>query len=227
MNYDEIFASYYGLYRGEATTPASTDDEYTIAMRFANEAVNRWSNYDATYWKELFTTLIAADDGDKTIVTADKEYECPSNMREAGGMVKIIDTDGTVLRNLRIMEPQDVQFQNEVGDFCYFTGDPSSGFTLHLNKAPDSTLNGKEINYIYYKKPTLFTAGTDLTECPDSYYIVHRMLAQRFRASRNPYYTSALRDAEDALKTMQADNNSGTWASPWSVPDRSNTVWGT
>jgi hypothetical protein len=52
------------------------------------------------------------------------------------------------------------------------------------------------------------------------------MLAQRFRVSRNPYYSSALRDAEDALRIMQMDNNSGNWADPWSVPDRSGSVWG-
>ena len=61
---------------------------------------------------------------------------------------------------------------------------------------------------------------------PNPYFIVHRMLAQQFRASRNPYYSSALRDAEDALKIMQIDNNSGSWANPWSQADNSGTVFG-
>ena len=54
--YSDIFTAYYTLYRSEATVPASTDDEYTIGLRFANEAISRWANYDSTYWKELFTT---------------------------------------------------------------------------------------------------------------------------------------------------------------------------
>ena len=52
------------------------------------------------------------------------------------------------------------------------------------------------------------------------------MLAQRFRVSRNPYYSSALRDAEAAIKVMQMDNNSGSWANPWAVADNSGSSWG-
>jgi hypothetical protein len=229
MTFDEIFEAYYNLYRAEADTPANTDDEYTIAIRLANEAVNRWANYDGVYWKELFSTLVGAATGDKTLTATlpiSKTYDCPDDMREPGGFVKIIEADGTVLKNIKIVEPQDVQFYSDSADFCYFTGDPSNGFTLNFNLEPDDSLVGKEINYIYYKKPTLFATGADVSECPDSYFIVNRMLAQRFRVSRNPYYSSALRDAEDALRIMQMDNNSGNWADPWSVPDRSGSVWG-
>ncbi len=42
---------------------AITDDEYTIAKRLANEAINHWKTYDNTYWKELFTTVQAGDGG--------------------------------------------------------------------------------------------------------------------------------------------------------------------
>ena len=226
MNYEEIFEAYYNLYRSEATTPSTTDNEYVVGMRLANEAINRWANFDGTYWRELFTTLIAAEDGAKTIVTGQTTYECPSDMREAGGLVKVLDADGGAIRNYPILETQDVQFKSADAGFCYFTGNPSTGYTLNFNTAPDASLNGLEINYIYYKKPTLFTTASDTTEVPDSYFIVHRMLAMRFRASRNPYYNSALRDSEDALRIMQVDNNSGTWANPWQLPDRSGSVWG-
>lgn len=226
MDYDSIFEAYYNLYRAEADTPANTDDEYVTGMRFANEAVNRWANFDATYWKELYSTLVAADDGSKLIVLGQQTYECPSDMREAGGFVKILDANGSSVRNYPIVEPQEVQFKSNDAGFAYFTGNPSTGFTLNLNTAPDTSIDGLEINYIYYKKPTLFITGTDTTEVPDSYFIVHRMLANRFRVSRNPYYTAALRDSEDALRIMQMDNNSGTWSNPWKVPDRSGSSWG-
>jgi hypothetical protein len=58
------------------------------------------------------------------------------------------------------------------------------------------------------------------------YFIVHRMLANRYRVSRNPFYTDALRDAENALGKMKMANDSGNWADPWSVQDRSGTNWG-
>ena len=225
MTFDDIFEAYYNLYRAEGTTPDNTDDEYTIALRLANEALSRWANFDGTYWNQLYTTLIAAEDGSKTIVTGQTIYECPSDMREPGGMIKLISGTDTV-KSIRVVQPHETQFENPEADYCYFTGSPATGFTLNFNVAPTVELNGYEINYIYYKNPTQYTTGTDISEIPDPYFLVHRMLAMRFRASRNPYYQSALRDSEDALRIMQVDNNSGSWNNPWKLPDHSGSVWG-
>lgn len=225
MTFNDIFEAYYNLYRAEGTTPDNTDDEYIIALRLANEALARWANFDGTYWNQLYTTLIAAEDGSKTIVTGQSEYECPSDMREPGGMIKLISGTDTV-KSIRVVQPHETQFENPEADYCYFTGSPATGFVLNFNLAPTIELNGYEINYIYYKNPTQYTTGTDISEIPDPYFLVHRMLAMRFRASRNPYYQSALRDSEDALRIMQVDNNSGSWNNPWKLTDHSGSVWG-
>lgn len=292
MNYDDIFAAYYTLYRMEADTPANTDDEYTIGMRLANEAINRWANYDGTYWKNLYGTLVGAVSGTKTLATGVTAYSAPYDFREAGGYLKVLNSDGETIRSYPIIEPQDAQFKGDMNAYCYFTTSPVfystgtasqattvitgvgttwtasmvgmefkfasgesatiTGFTsatvltasvsqtvssttyqivtdrptLNLNPAPTADLNGLEMNYIYYQKPTPYTSGDTVSEVPDPYFVVNRMLASRFRGSRNPYYNSALRDAEDSLKTMKLDNDSGSWANPWKVPDRSNTTWG-
>lgn len=227
MTFDQIFTEFYTIYRAEATVPASTDDEYTIAMRFANNALNRWANYDSVYWKELFTTNQVDESGAQTIVTSQTDYDGPSNMREAGGMIKVLDSSNKVVQTYPILDPQEVQFKGDNSTYAYFTGDPSNGFTLHLNPAPTSSLNGKSIDYVYYKNPTEFTTGTDVTECPNSRFLINHMLANRFRASRNSLgYQTSLRDAEEALKNMKQDNDSGNWGNPWKLADRSNTVWG-
>ena len=227
FDFNDIFEQYYTLYRGESNTPASTDDEYLVALNLSKEAITRWANYDGTYWKELFTTAQTNSTGGVVTVTAGtSSYAAPTAMREAGGFVKLKDADGYTVQSYQILEPEQVQFRNENATYAYFTGDPNNGFTLHLNPAPDASLDGLSIDYTYYKKPTYFTTGTDKTEMADPMFIVHRMLANRFRVSRNPYYNSAKIDAEDCLKTMQADNNSGNWANPWSLVDNSGSVWG-
>lgn len=227
FDFNDIFEQYYTLYRGESDTPASTDDEYLVALNLSKEAITRWANYDGTYWKELFTTAQTNSTGGVVTVTAGtSSYAAPTAMREAGGFVKLKDADGYTVQSYQILEPEQVQFRNENATYAYFTGDPNNGFTLHLNPAPDASLDGLSIDYTYYKKPTYFTTGTDKTEMADPMFIVHRMLANRFRVSRNPYYNSAKIDAEDCLKTMQADNNSGNWANPWSLVDNSGSVWG-
>lgn len=221
MDFDAIFAAYYVQYRTEAVTPTSADDEYTIGMALANEAVNRWANYDNTYWKELFTTLQISGDGDNLLASGTTEYETPEDMREAGGSIRVFDSTGATQLWIPIIEPQDAQFRSDNSNYAYFIGDPNNGYTLNLNPVPVDRLIGMGFDYVYYKKPTIFATGTDLTEMSEPYFIVHRMLANRFRGSRNPYYASAKTDAEDVLRTMQLENNSGTWADPWKLSDNS------
>lgn len=227
MDFDELFEQYYTQYRAESTVPTSTDDEYTIFLRYANNAINRWENYDATYWNELFETNQNAGTGDKTIVTAQTAYDAPTDMREAGGMVQIKNSQGNIVQEYPILKPHEAQFLDKNSTYCYFTGNPTAGFVLNLNPAPSSSLSGMDIEYVYYKKATKFVAGgSETTEMANPMFIVHHALYPRLRASRNPYLNTALRDAEEILKNMQQDNNSGTWANPWHVADNSGSVWG-
>lgn len=225
MTYDEIFTAFWNLYRATNDVPASTESEYTIGLRLANEAIQRWATYDNTLWQELFTTLSLAGEG-VTVTTGTTQYDAPDDFANAGGHIKLLNSDGTIFSTYPILEPQEVQFKSQQGVYAYFTGDPANGYVLNLNPTPTSTQNGKTINYDYYKTPTQFTTGSDVTEMSDPYFIVHRMLANRFRASRNPYYNDALRDSENALGIMKMRNDSGTWANPYSVQDRSGTTFG-
>jgi hypothetical protein len=292
MNFDDLFQAYYSQFRADADVPTSTDDEYTVGMRLANEAINRWSNYDGMYWPQLFTTLQTDGGGTQVVSTGVTDYLVPGNFKEAGGFVKVKNTNGVEVQRYPIVEVQEAQFMGQNSEYCYFTkgqnyystgtvsqstttvtgsgttftsamvgmqiqfgsgevatitafGSTTSltvspsqtvastvykivnkGYTLHINPAPTSNLNGLDLDYIYYKEPSLFTTGTSKTEMADPYFIVHRMLASQFRAARNPYYSSAKGDAENALRQMQLDANSGTWSNPWSVSDTSGTTWG-
>lgn len=226
MDYDAIFNAYYTQYRAEATIPSTTDDEYIIGLRLANEGLNYWANYDATYWKELFTTAQTNSTGGVvSLSTGVKTYLAPTAMRESGGYIKFLNGT-TTQSHIPIIEPQDAQFRDPNSRFAYFTGDPNNGYTLNLNVAPVASENGFLVDYVYYKKPTQYTAGTSKSEIPNPYFIVHRMLASRFRSSRNPYYSSAKSDAENAMRIMQLDNNSGNWSNPWKLADNSGSVWG-
>ncbi len=224
MDFDSIFTAYWTQYRADSNIPASTDTEYTVGLRLANEAINHWATYDNTFWKELYTTLQTTEGG--SISTGVTQYACPSDFKQAGGHVKVLDSNGKTQQLYPIIEPQDVQFKGSNETYAYFTGDPNTGYFLNINPSPTSTLNGLDIDYVYYKAPTLFTTGTDITEMSDPYFIVHRMLASRFRSSRNPYYEDALRDSENALGKMKMVNESGNWANPWSLADRSGTAFG-
>lgn len=228
MTQDEIFTAYYTLYRVEADIPNNEDDEYKVFVGLGNEAVNRWSNYDNTFWKELWNTLQISGDGDLTLESGTNEYECPVDMRIAGGKIRIFDEGGHTRMRIPIVEPQEAQFQSDTAFYAFFTGDPNNGFTLNINGDITEEMDGLNMNYVYYKKPTLFAVenGNILPQMSQPYFIVHRALANRFRGSRNPYYQSAKNDAEDVLKTMQMENNSGTWDNPWKLADNSSGRFG-
>lgn len=225
MDFDEIFTAYYTLYRAESTVPTSTDDEYTIALRLANEALKRWASYDNTFWQALFTTAVESGEVGN-IVTGTTTYDAPEDFKEAGGNVRVLNSSNRVIQTYPILLPHEAQFKGDNATYAYFSGSPTEGYVLNINPAPTSSLNGNAIEFDYYKTPTEYTTGSDVSEIPNPYFIVHRMLANRFRASRNPYYEDALRDAEEALKIMKMENDSGNWAHPWKVSDFSGTSWG-
>lgn len=292
LDYDAIFTAYYSLFRTDADVPASTDDEYTVGMRLANEAINYHANYEGVYWDELFDTNQLDGSGSQTIVTDQLTYNAPTNFREAGGFVKILDSNGNTSSSYPIIKPNEAQFKGDNGIYCYFTSSPNyysvgtasqsattitgvgttwtaamegmefvfatgetgtivtfnsttsltvstsqtvasttynivnRGYKLHLNPAPTANLNGQDIDYVYYKNPTMLSTGTSTTEMSNPYFIVHRMLAMQFRAARNPYYSSALKDSENTIRLMQLDNNSGNWALPPTLTDNSGSAFG-
>lgn len=293
MDYDHIFAAYYALFRADSDTPASTDGEYLVGLQLANEAINYHGDYEGTYWNELFDTNRVDGSGTQTLTSGTTIYSAPTNFREAGGFIKVIDSNGNEVTRYPLLNPQEAQFQDAQSQYAFFTSSPiyystgvasqsttiitgvgttftaamvgmefvfasgesagtiteftdtthltvattqtvasatfkiiSRGNKLHINPAPTAALDGKYIDYVYYKYPTLFTDGTSTTEMKNPYFIVHRMLAMQFRAARNPYYSSALKDSENTIRLMQLDNNSGSWDNPPSLTDNSGTTFG-
>lgn len=125
MNFDSVFQAYYTLFRADSDVPASTDDEYTVGMRLANEAINYYANYEGVYWRELFDTNRVNATGSQTIATGTTVYTAPTNFREAGGQIKVINSSGNVVKTYPRVEPSEAQFLDTNSDYCYFTSSPS------------------------------------------------------------------------------------------------------
>ena len=226
MDFTAIFTAYWNLYRSDSDIPASTDEEYTVGLRLANEAVKHWATYDGTLWKQLLVNLQASGEG-VNVVTSQTDYDAPEDFNKPAGDIFVLDSTTNKTKQVyHLIDPSEAQFKNDDATYAYFTGSPAEGYVLNLNPAPTSTLNGHKIDYWYYKTPTEFSTGTDITEMNDAYFVVHRMLANRYRASRNPFYSDALRDSENSLAKMKMENDAGSWSQPYSVKDRSGSQWG-
>jgi len=97
MTFQEVFTAYYSLFRADSDVPISTDDEYTVGMRLANEAINYFADYEGTYWRELFSTNQLDGTGTQTITTGTTTYDAPTNFKEAGGFIRVLDASGNTL----------------------------------------------------------------------------------------------------------------------------------
>lgn len=196
------------LYENDNATPASTDDDYLIRRNLMNVMVNRWENNMGTLWNELWTnTSVTSTGATLTIATADSTYAAPTAFMFPGGYVKVLNADGTIAKTYMVIKPEEVQKYSQSEAFAYFRGDNSGGYTLVLNPAPTSELNGLTLNYDYYKRATAFTATTSKSEMSDPFYIVHGVVAELHKADNNlALYDSSLAEAEDRLKQMVMRN---------------------
>lgn len=232
LTFKQLFDTYYTLYRGEDTPPATTDPEWVIAIRLYNNAVLRMATMDDTKWNFLYGTLQGSSQVSpalvRTLASSITSYTAPTDMAEPGGQLSYIDLSGN-RTNYPIIQPHEVQIQGANSKYGYFTGNQQDGFVLHTNPVPSTTEVGFGIDYIYYKKPTLLVSstadgtietGTSLVAPGDPSYYYNHMLANRWRPDENfNSYQTALRDAEEALKGMKLKNNSGSYYNQWSVSD--------
>jgi len=206
---EQIIDIVYSLYETDTTGWDTTSEEYLAARNYCNIAIARWEAYDNTTWRELWTTLTAAADGDKTLTAVDYSYDCPTNFRRPGSWVRT----GSTPQYWEVIAPEDRGKYDGVSAYvCWFTGNRKDGFDLNFN--PELTLTtGDTIYYEYYKTATTFTATSSTTEMADPYFIVYYVL-YRFLKNDGEDYADEANQSEDLLENMRVANMSGFQSIP-------------
>jgi len=240
MQFQDIVAEYYTLYRGDNQIPTITDPEWALAANYGNSAIRRWANVDGEEWDELWTDARTEGFSDTYQGTSAfpqiTTYLCPDNMQRPGGFIQLTDPVSGAFLHVKVLEQRNIGLESGTAPYAYFTGDMNNGFTLNLNFTGNSNV-GWTINWPMYKTPTYFNTtlnsdgsfnvledGTTITEVPDASFIINYILAYRFRTSRNfPAYQTAKSDAETALKGMQIKNGTGIALNTWNLNDSNKT----
>lgn len=241
MQFADIFAEYYTLFRGDSDVPTTSDPEWIIAVRNCNGALRRLQETDAEDWDWLWTTAVA--DGDSytwpvSLTTPSTQtFDCPTNMRAPGGWISLSDPVSGQSFKIDVIPAYNVQRQTGSNPYAFYTGDPQHGYTLHISLTGTS-FQGYTIDFPYYKFITMLDASSDgnggvkengrtVTECPDSNYLIHSMLAARYRATRNyPSYQTAKADADAALQALQFKNRKGVDGHSFNLVDTSSGAFG-
>jgi hypothetical protein len=215
---EQIIDVVYALYETDDTGWASTSDEYLAARKYCNVAINRWEHYDNTEWRELWTKLTDAADGDKT-TDGTNQYDCPTNFVRPGSWVRVGTTFYTVITPEKV-----AKYANSQDKFCYFSGNSSAGFKLNFN-ANLSMSTGDTIYYEYYKSATTFTATTSKTEMADPYFIVYFVLA-RFIKNDGEDNMEEIRESDEKLEQMRVTNLVGYYDLPDQIESTLNELFG-
>ena len=189
------------LYESDSTAPTAGDEDYTVWTGLINSAVSVWEGEEGMMWNELYKTLTGAADGDKTTTAGDYSYACPTNMSIPPSFVRTIN--GGLSTYFPVIQVGKVQLLDDVGNnWCYFTGDPNTGYTLHF--CPDVTLTtGDTIEYDYYANATKLSSATDKFEMNDPMFAVYWALAELKKEEGNSFEVQM---ASNKMKSMKTKN---------------------
>lgn len=198
----DFISSVNALYESDSTSPTSGDEDFLVWTSLANLAINLWENEEGIMWKELFTKLSSASDGDKTVTAGDYSYATPTNFRApASGYIWL--GSGTSKTPYRVIKIEEVQAaETDSGNWCYFTGS-----TLEFN--PNCTLTtGLTISYNYYKYATKLTTGSSAFEMSDPGFAVYYTVSELKKEEGD---TTSAAIATQKMEAMKTKNLMTAW----------------
>jgi len=210
------------LYEADSSAPSEGDEDYTVWTSLFNVAIAIWENEDGVLWRELFVKLADAADGDKTIAASTWDYDCPTDFVFPVGFVRTVS--GNTSTYYEVIRPEEVQLRDDTsGKWCYFTGNPSTGYDLHFN--PDLTITtGATIVYEYYKYATKLTAAASIFEMSDPMFAVFFALSELKKEEGD---TTAAAVATQKLEAMKTRNVMPSWFQSNSINNFTESGFGT
>lgn len=205
------------IYQGDTDTPADTDGEWNTRINFLKQAIREWAAEEGILWNELWTNLTAAATGDKTVLAATLDYDCPDDFDFPGGFVRTGSTGNFAYWKVLSPEKADV-FLNETQQACYFTGNASGGLILHFLQQPTV---GDTIDYAYYKRPTYPTAAANIIEMSDPMFAIYHVLSRMLEIDgAGARAIKAFRQASAKMRGMRIRNVMPAYLQDNVVPDR-------
>lgn len=197
MTLEQLIQAVHAKYSGDTDYPTDGDDEWDLYKDLLNNGVNRWET-EGVDWDELYVT------GTTTVSTGDTQITAPTGFVRLGSKVKVYSGDQYV--EYKIIHPGDVRRQGSGSRYAFVTGNPKDGFKINLNPAVESEHDGWSVSYIYYKQATKLSATSDISECPDPYFLVDMAVSELKKIDEDAYgHSTALRDAENKLKVMRSN----------------------
>ena len=201
---DQLQQIIHRKYEGNTSYPSSGEEDYTVRTGLINDAINEWAYQENIHWRELYTTLADASDGDTTADTSTTAYDAPSDFVFMGSFLTITDSTGAKTHYFE-KHPDDVKKYQAIDSsmkFFYITGNASSGHKINIVNPIAGT-----ISYTYYKQATELSDTSDKAEMRDPYFIVYSVLAQLYELdNRNDLVSKYNQLAQNSMNAMIIEN---------------------
>lgn len=190
------------LFEGDSTPPASGEEDHTVWTNLLNVGINLWENEEGVLWRDLFTTLTASADGDKTTAADDRSYVLPALFQFPASAIVWLGA-GTQKIAYSVISIEKVQLmENDSSRWCYFTET-----TLEFN--PNLTIAGSNtINYNYYKFATKLATDASTFEMSDPFFAIYYALSE---LKKDEGDTSSLTIATQKMEAMKTKNIMPSW----------------
>ena len=219
LTLDDLQGIIHKIYEGNTSTPSSTEEDYLLRLGYINDAIRIWEGQSVD-WRELFTNLSDASDGDKTTSSGVTAYSAPTDFVKISSYVKVGSyyypyiEPNQVLTTLR---------NDSTKKFFYITGSPGS-YVININPTPDPDLT---ISYSYYKTATTLSSGTDKPEMRLPMFIVYHTLARLYEGDlRNDMVSLYEQKAKEVMDEMIILNEVPPFNRKYQIDDISYTVDG-
>jgi len=200
----------YLIGTGKAVPPAAGTAKYVKLLALMNLFSQNWASESGVDWKSLRTVATVTG-----TVTATDAFALPTTIaklsKTEGDFVRILCTDGTESQ-FTIVPIERLYAEgskvNSPGNYTCAV----SGSNLIFNRAFQSTDRefGGTIYVPGYTSPATLSAGTDVIQVDDPYWLVFAVAAEFIRTdiTRAEQYGNLIAQANNSMAGMVQDNNS-------------------
>jgi len=206
------------LYQGDDSTPSEGSTDWDSRLILLKASIALWNSEKGILWNELFVQLSDASDGDKTVVAATVDYDCPTDFLFLATYVRTTSSAGEHTF-WEVVKPAKAEiFKNESAQICWITGNKKVGYNLHFGKQPTA---GHTINYGYYKEPYEPSAAADVIEMSNPWFGIHYALSiLKELDGLGDSATLELGIANAMISSMKTKNIMPPWLQDNQVPDK-------
>lgn len=170
---DQLLQQIHREYEGDVDYLEFDDEETQLRIAYIKDSIREWVNKFPEY-REVYTSLEDAVDGDTTTSNGVSTYDCPSNFIRPVSIVKVGDT------YFDYIAPEEValkQRDNSNAEWFTIIGSPGA-YRVKLNPTPSSS---QTIEYDYWKSIDVPATTTDVVEISRPMFCVYYTLNKIYK----------------------------------------------